>query len=157
MSIYDESKSLPKFSFGFSYSKLKYPILAVIAVLLIAFLVVSLSSLFKPDPLLVSFEKPEFDLSERSSLLMTVVVFNVLEEDAVDSVIKVNAVDEKSITVFPEEITVPVLGKGESRTFNFNLRALKENISSGNYEIQVGFLSGNRLFAKRVVIYIKNN
>ena len=155
MSIYDESKSLPKFSF--SYSKLKFPIIAVIAVLIIAFLIVSFSFLFKPDPLLVSFEEANFDLSEKNSLLMKIVVVNVLEKDITDSVIKVNPVDQDSITVFPKEISIPVLGKGESRTFNFNVRALKENIPSGNYEIQVGFLSNGRLFVKRVSIYIKND
>lgn len=155
MSIYDETKSLPKFSF--SYSKLKFPFLAVIVVLVIAFLIVSASSLFKPDPLLVSFEEPTFDLSKRKSLLMKIVVVNVLEEDVIDSVIKVSPVDEESITVSPEEVLVPILGKGESRTFNFNVRALNENIPSGNYKIQVGFLAQAKLYTKRTSIYIKNN
>ena len=155
MSIYDESKSLPKFSF--SYSKLKFPVIAVIAVLFIAFLIVSASSLFKPDPLLVSFEDSTFDLSEKKSLLMKIVVVNVLEKDITDSLIKVKPVDEDSIRVFPDEVSISVLGKGESRTFNFNIRTLSENIASGNYEIQVGFLSGGKLFVKRTSIYIKND
>lgn len=155
MSIYDETKSLPKFSF--SFEKLKLPVIGLILVLIIAFLIVSASSLFKPDPLLVSFENNTFDLSEKKSLVMTVVVFNVLEEDAVDSVIKVSPVDPDSINVFPSEVTVPVLGKGESRKFDFNLRVFSDDIASGNYEIQIGFLSGGRLFVKRTSIYIKNN
>ncbi|PIN99246.1 MAG: hypothetical protein COT90_00415 [Candidatus Diapherotrites archaeon CG10_big_fil_rev_8_21_14_0_10_31_34] len=155
MSIYDETKSLPKFSFD--YSKLKFPVLAVIIVLVIVFLIVSASSLFKPDPLFVSFEDPTFDLSEKNSLLMKIVVSNVLEEDAVDSTLKVDPIDADSIIISPEEVSIPVLGKGESRTFNFNLRALNENIASGNYEIQVGFVSGGRLFLKRTSIYIKND
>ena len=155
MSIYDESKSLPKFSF--SYSKLKFPVLAVVVILFIAFLIISASSLFKPDPLLVSFEEANFDLSEKDSLLMKIVVVNVLEEDVIDSTLKVNPVDKDSISVFPEEVLIPILGKGESRTFNFNVRALKENIPSGNYKIQVGFLSNGRLFIKRTSSYIKND
>ncbi|MBU2099820.1 hypothetical protein KKG83_02030 [Candidatus Micrarchaeota archaeon] len=157
MSIYDESKSLsmPKFSFG--YDKLKFPLLAVIAVLIIAFLIIAFSSLFKPDPLLVSFSESSFDLSQEDKILMKVVVVNVSGEDAVDSVIKAKAVDSDSIVVFPEEVSVPVLGKGESRSFDFNLRALREDIPSGNYEINIGFLSNGRLFTKRVSIYVKNS
>jgi hypothetical protein len=159
MSIYDDRKplpSMPKFSFG--YDKLKFPLIAVIAVLVIAFLLVAFSSLFKPDPLLVSFNKSAFDLKQEDKiLLMKVVVMNVSGEDAVDSVIKVKAVDSDSLIVFPEEISVPVLGKGEARELNFNIRAVHEEISSGNYEINIGFLSNGKLFTKRVSIYVKNS
>lgn len=157
MSIYDEAKSmsLPKFSFGFD--KLKFPVIAVIIVLIIAFLIVLIPSLFKPDPLLVSFEENQFDLSEKKSLLMKIVVVNVLEEDAADSKLKADPVDEDSITISPKEVLIPTLGKGETRTFNFNIRPLNENIPSGNYEIQVGFVSGGKLFLKRTSVYIKND
>ena len=159
MSIYDESKSmpsLPKFSFG--YEKLKFPLIAVIAVLVIAFLIVSFSSLFKPDPLLISFEESTFDLSQRNSLVMKIVVFNVLEKDVSDSVISIEPVDKDAITVFPNEVLIPTLGKGETRTYNeFNVRPLHENIASGNYEIKIKFVSAGQTFTKRTSIYIKNN
>ncbi len=159
MSIYDESKSLPslpKFSFG--YDKLKFPLIAVIAVLVIAFLIVSFSSLFKPDPLLISFEEPTFDLTEKKSLVMKIVVFNVLEKDVSDSVITVTPVDAGAITVFPKEVFIATLGKGETRTFQeFNVRPLHENIASGNYEIEIKFVSAGQTFTKRASIYIKNN
>jgi len=155
MSIYDETKSLPKFSF--SYAKWKFPLMAVITVLIIVFLIVSFSSLFKPDPLMVSFEKPSFDLSERQSLLMKIVVVNILEEDAVDSVITITPVDKDSISVFPEEVSIPVLGKGETRKYDFNIRPLFEGIPSGNYEIEIEFVSGGKTFSKRASIYIKND
>ncbi len=155
MSIYEEQNSLPKYSF--SYSKLKFPVIAFIAVLVIAFLVISSLSLFEPDPLLVSFEEQVFDLNEKNSLLMKAVVVNVLQEDVRDSVIKVSPVDEKALTVFPKEIQVEVLGQGESRAYNFNVRVLNEEIPSGNYEIQIGFLAGGHLYIKRVSVYIKNN
>jgi hypothetical protein len=152
MSIYEEEKTFPKFSFA--YSKLKFPFLLILLVLLAAFLLVFIFSLFKPDPLLVSFEEKEFNLKEKKSLLMKVVVFNLLEKDVVNSVLTVKPVDEDSLSVFPDEVIIPVLGKGESRSFNFNLRA-REDIPSGNYEIEITLLSGGRKFVKRSSIYVK--
>jgi len=158
MSIYDEHKSLPSIpKFSFDYSKLKYPVIAAIIVLVIAFLIVNSSFLFKPDPLMVSFEKPSFDLTERNSLLMKVVVFNVLDEKAVDSVLTVAPVDKDALTVFPAEVPIPVLGKGEIRKFNFNLRPISKNIVSGNYEFNIKLVSNENVFEKRVSIYIKND
>ncbi len=157
MSIYDETKSMSMPKFSFRFEKLKLPIIGVILILVIAFLIVSGSSLFEPDPLLISFENNAFDLSEKKSLVMTVVIFNVLQEDAVDSVLTISPVDKDSVSIFPSEVTVPVLGKGESRKFDFNLRPVFEEIPSGNYEIEIKLVSNENTFSKRTSIYIKNN
>jgi len=161
MGIYDkEVKEKKALSLNLNLKQLKYPLAIIIIAALIVVIYFLVIGFTKSDPVQANFSSNPLDISSNSKndTLLSVTVWNPLDEDLFNATIEVKPIDEKSLRVLESKQTLNVLGKGESKTLKFvvEANAPAKEIASGNYEIEIKFTAGEKVYSKRVTLTVKS-
>ncbi|MEW6295654.1 MAG: hypothetical protein AB1467_05170 [Candidatus Diapherotrites archaeon] len=161
MGIYDkEVKEKKALGLNFNLKKLKYPLAVIIIAVLIVVIYYLVVGFTKSDPIQASFSSNPLDISSnpKNDSLLSVTVWNPLDQDLSNAVIEVTPIDQKSLRVLESKQTVSVLGRGENRTLPFvvEANAPAKEIASGNYEIEIKFTAGSNVYSKRVTLTVKS-
>ena len=150
------------FSFSdLDWEKLKTPILAFLVLIGLIIALSLLASVLQPRALNVSLGENPLVLTEggKNFTVLTVVVTNTTGRDALNVPVVVEALDPNSILIDVDErkeITIPILGDGESRAPTFIVRVNpSREILPGNYKIAVSTEINGKAFVEEITLQIQ--
>ena len=142
--------------FDFSVESLKKPLLAIIAVVVLFFAVQALLAFFSPKPMEFSFDRNPLNLGESQSAVLSVALKNVFAKPVEGAVVSVQPIDRQNIIVFPAQKGIEILGRGEKRVFDFNVRPNPNgSVSSGDYKLKIVLEIAGKTFEEEATLSIK--
>ncbi len=159
MSIYDENK----FSFPtvkVSFKQFKYPLIAIVALIVIVAALFSLNEFLKPKPLTLSISPNPLDLTAHgeASSLLNARVFNTTNETASSIVVKVEELGTSNLIIFPDRRRIDAMASGMNQQLDpFVIRPNpNKEINSGSYKLRVSlFISEKKVAEEELTLVIK--
>ncbi|MAG21707.1 MAG: hypothetical protein CL943_00175 [Candidatus Diapherotrites archaeon] len=160
MSIYDENKTFNFPTVKVSLKQFKYPLLAIIVLIVVLALLFSLAEFLKPKPLEVSLAPNPLDLttSTESSSLLNVNVFNTDSTTVSSVVVKVEEVGSNKLIIFPVSRRIDSMAPGTSRELKaFVLRPdPTKEIQSGSYKVRISLsINGQEIANEELILGVK--
>ena len=157
MSIYDDKKVDLKFHF--SLKDFKWPILAMLALVLVLAVAFTLSVVLQPKALYLKIEPNPLDLSDPAKAGYTslnVKAYNLTGSNASNVSIEVFPLSKDNVIVFPQSQTIPMLGTRENKSTTFILRPNpNQKIFAGDYEINVTMKINSLIYTEKAILTIK--
>ncbi len=157
MSIYDDKKVDLKFHF--SWKDFKWPILAMLALILVLAVAFTLSVVLQPKALYLKIEPNPLDLSDPAKpgyTSLNATVYNITGKNASNVLIEVKPLSKDNVIVFPQSQTILMLGTTEKKSANFILRANpNQKIFAGEYEINVTMKINSIIYTEKAILTIK--
>ena len=157
--MYDgKNKSNLKFNFKFDWTKVKYPILGIFAVIfVIAITLLVILPALEPRAITVILEPNPLDLKNDMTSFLTVSINNVTGTTAENVIVSVETEASDAISIFPATREIITLGKGENRTLS--PFAISPNsgspIYSGTYLLTISTIINGQNFSEQIAFELK--
>ncbi len=160
MGIYDDDNSFSLPSINISLRQLKYPVLAILAIIVAVALLVSLNEALKPKPLSFSLSPNPLDLSEHAaaSSMLNVNVFNTSVQTESSLVVRVEEIGSGNLIISPASRRIDSMASGTERTLDpFVIRPNPgKEINSGSYKVKLSlFVQGEKKYEDQLTFVVK--
>jgi len=149
MGIYDEDR----FSFptvNVSARQLKWPLLAIVLLIVVVGGLFTVAELLKPKPLLLSLEPNPLDMAEQPGSYLKVWVLNMTEKDVSGGFVKVEELGSDRLVIFPVSREIGPMAAGmreELGLFVIRPNPGKE-VNSGSYKLRVSIFMDNEFIGE---------
>lgn len=130
-------------------------LVAAVVVVVVVLFVFALINALQPQPINTRFSDNPLDLGEKMHTVLTVRVYNVLDETVSNAVLTVKPEAEDAFYKATDSVTIPTFAPGESREIDFVIRPNRETVTSGTYKIRVGLVLNSEQFEAETILKIE--